>query len=437
MPAQLVPQLNGFAHFEAQVFLPTQAAYVNIDPLLVFQTAGLTENALNGTARYTIRYSTGSLDFVDKILSMAKADGNPLIRFRMGYGSMEKMLWHPWQSGLIIKHDSIPINVGDNAGHLVEVEVADAIFIMGRSNKTVARNGTLSSIVQQIAQENSLPAVIEPTQGQFNFVQNFMDDTRFVQTRLVPRAVSTSGHGNYLFYTQDGVLHFHSPDYQSTYLEMSYYESPYMSMGEGDTAQMLIDQGVSGIRLIAQDPYTGQGNTVDSDPAKALRLAKGIYRLDKIPSSQLNLPYHLGSNGPKDAEAIAQNFYERTRFINQKITLKLQKTIGIRAGNFLNLVISPSSQKVSTWSGVWFVAETSYAIKEGALALTLSLVRGEVTQNLSNIVAQLPNLQLVPEQDAPGRDLSLRSVQSSDLTVGSGNETSSTKPVLDATTLPV
>jgi len=439
MPAQLTRALTGFAHFETEVLLPNETQNQVINQMLVFNQAVLTDNVLDGLGRYTIRYTTATLDYVEKILSAAKADGTPKIRFRVGYGEPQKIVWKPWRTTLLIKHDNMPVNIGDQAGHMVEMLTADDLFTAGRANKTVARKGTVANMVATIADENGLSAVIEATQGTYTIIQNFIDDTSFIRERLLPRATSTSGHGNYLFFVRDGVLHFHSPDYQSDYVEFRYYESSGVSMGQADVGQMLIDAGASGTVLIAYDPYSGQAREAESDPTKALRLADGIFRLDKIPGMALNIPYHIGANGPAEAVSIGQNKYERARLETQRINMHIDKIIDLRAGDFINLVVAPSSKRTSTCSGLWLVSETNYTIKAGTIGLIAELVRGEVTQNLSNTVAALPNLQLVPEQNAPGRDLNVRQVQSSEQTVGAEKETSSTglRRVLDANKLPV
>lgn len=438
MPVKIVPELSGFAHFDTEIILPDKSSSVALAQGLVFQQASLSENVLTGEAVYTIRYATSSLDFVEKIVSAAKADGNPLVRFRQGYGEPQKIDWKPWITGLLVSHNSMPVGTGDQAGHIVDLTVSDTIFSAGRTNKTVARSGKISAIVQQIASENGVEAVVEETKGEFSYIQSYQDDIRFIRQRLQPRATSATGHGNYLFYMRDNVLHFHSPDYQTNYLELHYYESPQMNMGQTDAGQRLFDEGVSGVRLVAYDPYTGQSKEVASEAEKALRLAKGIYRLDKITNGQLNLVYHLGANGPDEAVAIAQNTYENTRLKHQRMSMKLSKLIDIRAGDFLNVVISPASKRASTWGGVWLVTQTVYLIQKGAVSSTVALARGEVMPNLNNTVAQIPNLQLVPEQEAPGRDLNVREVQSSGQTAGAESTASSNgyATVLDATTLP-
>lgn len=438
MPAKIAPELKGFSHFDTEILLADPSAKVTLNQMLVFEQASLVENVITGKAQYTIRYSTSTLDFVEGILSAAKADGTPRVRFRQGYGEPQNIDWKPWITGLLIKHDSMPVNIGESAGHVVDMLIADDIFTAGRSNKTIARTGTISSIVSQIASENKLSAVIEDTQGEFAYVQSYLDDVRFIK-RLQARATSKNGRGNYLFYVRDGVLHFHSPEYQSNYLELRYYESPQMSMGQADTGQMLFDDGISGTRLIAYDPYTGDSKEFASDPQKALRLAKGIYRLDKVTSGQLNIPYHVCANGPEDAIALGQNIYERSRMGSQHINMALQKIIDIRAGDFLNVTIAPSPQRTSAWGGVWFVEATTYLIKGGSVSSNIALSRGEVTPNRSSTVAQVPNLQLTPEQEAPGHDLSLREIQSSNQTAIPENATSNSghATVLDATTLPV
>ena len=70
--------------------------------------------------------------------------------------------------------------------------------------------------------------------------------------------------------------------------------------------------------------------------------------------------------------------------------------------------------------------------------MVCSLQRGEIQQFQAATTVQAPDLQLVPQTDAPGQDLNLRTAQSSNQTRGAGNRTSTSvfSTVVDANTVP-
>ena len=423
MPAKNSPEPTGFAQVQAQLLVPGQTQPLNLDTILVFKEASFKENVFSGIAEYTLTYATTSLDFVEKALKACELSGTPQLQFRYGFGDATHMRWLAWQTGLVKQVTSMPLNVGQQAGHNVLIHVGNALYTATRAKKTVIRKGFISDIVNQIATENGLQVVIEPTQNQFFYIQSYMDDVSFITARLQPRAANAKGFGNYVFYVRDDILHFHTPDYQATYSEFDYYDSPHHHMGENSLGQLLYDEGVSGTRLVVHDPYTAQTKELFSDPTKALTLANTLPQFDSVVNGQRNITYHLSQNQPEESVNIGQNLYERARMNAFKATITTDKIFDVRAGNFMNLVVSPSNKQTSTWSGVYLVLDTTYVIKQGAISAILTVTRGETSTTLGQINTQGPDNQLTPQTSAPGHPINLRDMQDSQVTKGAPTTT--------------
>jgi hypothetical protein len=423
MAAQL-EQIAGQALTEFELILPNQPAIPLSASLVTYLGSTLTETVY-GAKSYSHRFTTVLPEFVNDLLRSAMVGATPRLRFRIGLGQPQTVMWLPWQEHIIINYPAIIEGVSKQAGHVLEINTSDVLFVIARVNKTVVRKGTISSIVQRIADENGVEAVIEPTNGEFLYIQSYIDDVQFIRQRMLPRATNNRGRGNYLFFVKDNVLHFHSPDYQSTIKELQYYQHAYRALHQIDRSQQLWDDGVSGTRTIVYDPYTGQIKEITSDPQKALRLSDGIYHLDSVKGAQRNIFYHLSSNRPEEAVYIGQNTYEQARMATYEVDLDLDKTLTYRMGDFIRLVISQQDSKTSPWSGLYFVVGTTSVIDQNAVTTKLLVKRGEIQRDMNNVVTQTANSQLVPEVEAPGQDLNIREAQTSVLTKGAGKQLSS------------
>jgi hypothetical protein len=421
--ATQIQQVEGQAVVSFELNLPQQPTLPLTDGLVTYTGSELVEDVF-GKKEYRHRFSTLIPEFVNDILRTAMASGTPTFRFRLGLGNPKQTIWLPWQDHFIVHYGAVAEGISKQSGHSLEITTSDAFFKIARVNKTAAHKGTISSIVQALADENKLEAVIEPTSGEFLYVQNFVDDVKFIRERLVRRAVNEKGRGNYLFFILDNVLHFHSPDYQTSVKELQYFQQPGSLLVLSDRSQQLWDDGVSGTRLIVYDPLTGETKEHLSDPTKALRYAKGIYQLDSVKGSELNLFYHLGANRPEEAKAIGQNTYEHARLNTFELNVDFDKNISIRTGDIVSLIVTQQSQKTSPWSGLYLVTGTMYTIVQNAVTLKLLLRRGEIQPDLNNVVTQVANQQLVPQAEAPGQDLNIGDAQSSALTKGAGSQQS-------------
>ena len=384
------------------------------------------------------RFVTQQVDIVDKSIKSLMADGTPLVRWRIGFVTEGKSMWLPWQEHQIVHCSAMIKGLGNNAGHNFEISTADRLFTVNRSTKILSRKGKISDMVKQMASDAGVEAVVEPTVGTFAYIQVNESDVEFINRRLVHRCLNDKGRGQYLLYMRDNVLHFHTPDYQTEIKEIAYFDTPFKGMVQNDRSQQLFDVGIAGTRCIAYDPYTGQTNEVVSDPEKYLRLADGIYRMDKVPNGVQTMTYHLSQNEPQEVSALAQNVYSFGRAKTFEISADLTRSMNIRVGDILRFVLSPQKEKTSPWSGYYIVAGVCRTVAKETLRTLYTLRRGEIVQDRTTVTQPNTASQLIPETTAPGQDINPSVTQNSILTVGAGKQESSTvyATVEDAQKLP-
>lgn len=418
-----IQQLDGEAVVNFEITLPQQPP-IPLTPSIVTYIGSTLMEDVFGMKEYRHTFGTMLPDFFNSIIRSAMATGTPAFRFRLGVGQPNNITWLPWQEHYIVHCSAKLEGISKTSGHIVELTTSDAFHVMKRAKKTAARKGTISDIVQAIASENSLQAVVEPTMGEYLFVQSHSDDFSFVHERMIQRAANAKGRGNYLFFILDNVLHFHTADYQTTVKQLHYYKQPHIGLVQVDRSQQLWSQGVSGTRLIAHDPLTGESIEVLSAPDKTLRYADGIYALDTIAKSQRTILRHISANRLQETVAAAQNAYENARLNTFEISADFDKSITVRTGDIVDLVISQQTEKTSSWSGNYLVTAVVYTIAQNAVSLKLIIRRGEIQPDTSNVTVNATNQQLVPEQQAPGQDINTQDAQGSSETRGVGAQSS-------------
>ena len=423
MPEPVQPT-EGLALLQHQLVLSQSKRLLFDSSRVVFVDAEFKDDVYGvGTGLHTFR--TADPNFLDAV-KQAMSDANPIMQFRLGFGSPNNMFWLPWQEHVIVKYYAKYEGIGTSAGHLLVFKTDNSLTRFERSNKVIVRKGTIAEIVQAIAAENNLQFVVEPTDEKFMLYQTFQDDTRFIRERLLCRAITKTGRGGFYFFIRDNVLHFHTADYQSTARQMNYYNSFGRELTITDISQdpELWDSGVAGIRVISHNPNTGETKEIESDPNKALRLAESLYQFGNVINGQWNVPYHASFNPTIEANAIAQFSYQRSRQRIFKCSLTIDKTIAIRHGDLLNLSIT-QTQKASSHSGLYYVTSAAHIVKKQAITSVYTLERGEVRGQDQSLSAQNAQRQLVPESKAPGEDPNILEIQSSEQTKGSGNQSSS------------
>ena len=415
----------GFIDFELKLPDDTVVTSLSVFPLL----SVITESVFSyGDAQISFRVNNTL--FHNKILRALNSAGNPLIRFRWGTGDGSIMAWTPWQLHYVLDHQAVFEGVGTTAGHLIKLHTKDMLHSIDRSSRTAPFKGSVSDIVQTIANNNGLnDCVIEPTSGQGVWIQSYEGDFAFVRRRLIRRARSKRGRGNYFLYVRDNVLHFHTLEYQTAVKDMAYYSSPSTFLEAFEMTQAKIPDGSAGARVINYDPFTGEARENNSDPNKAIKLGNSIARLDKISAGQRNIQEHKIHIRDEEAgsEALAQNAYEYARAESYQLKLSGNKLALIRPGELLRLAIDPSAGNVSTWSGLYLTVSAQQTIDKGVISSVYVLQRGEqqVMGSGNSSVGSYGVDSVQDDQSAPGYAISLPDAQSSGVTKGAGQVLSS------------
>lgn len=414
---------EGNATVDYKLVLPDKRT-IAFDPSYVTFIDAEIKNDVYASGKGLHTFRTLDPVFLDTV-KVAMSTANPLLEFRIGFGTPTSKFWLPWQQHIITKYSARFEGIGSAAGHLLIFSTADNLVRLERSNKVLARKGTAAEIVKAIADENNMDSVVEPTDGKFLLYQSFLDDIRFIRSRLLPRAINQVGHGGYYFFIRDNVLHFHTPDYQSTVREMNYYDGFGGELTVDDTSQepTLWDSGVAGANVVGYDAYTGQSQEISARPDDALRLSDYIYSFDSVPNGARNLFYHLSTNPPVEMNAMAQYSYQRSRqrIFNTRITLS--KTIEIRHGDLLNVGIV-QNKGASSHSGFYLVTAASHIVKKQAVTSLYALSRGEFRGSAKSLSVQNAQNQLFPETKAPGLFPNILEIQSSESTKGAGKQSS-------------
>lgn len=426
----------GTAQVDYRLTLP-DSTYLTFDPTKVsFNEAQVLDN-INGQSSATHVLVTSDPNFLAALKS-AMVGADPILNFRVGFGTAQNMFWLPWQQHLITDSYAKFESMGKGAGHLIIIHSENNFARISRSTRVVTRKGAISDMVIAIATDAGLDFVVEPTNGQFMLIQSFTDDTDFLFNRLVPRAVNASSIGDYLCFIKDNVLHFHTMGYQTTVGVADYYSGVGCSFIAQDLSELPAawNNGIAGVNVIMQDPITGTSREVASNPANVYKLAQSIYNFDSVKSGSANFRYHLGYNPVLELSALAQSAYAKARRQTFKSTMTLDKIISIRHGDLINALVNQQGSTSSDTTGFYLVTGTFYHVKKGEVISVYTLERGETAPQRGSVSVQNNENQLVPVSDAPGQSPSLLAAQSSQITKGAGqtNSNSSYSPVLDPNT---
>lgn len=414
--------VEGQAFVNYELLLPSSNTLGLNSSIVRFDSAHISENVY-GYGVSDLAIHTVSADYADRVLKALEANGTPLLRFRLGTGTSDNVVWSPWQLHYVKRYSGLFEGVGPTAGHFINLHTVDILGQIDRSSRTSAHRGKVSDIVTKIADRNGISdRVIEPTDTEGLWIQSYCGDFDFVRRRMVRIARSTRGRGNYLFFMRDNVLHFHTVDYQSEVKNFAYYNSAASRLEMTDLPQERISAGSAGVRLVGHDPYTGQSQEVNSVPGNATRFSNWISRLDNVSGAQRNFPFHLSENRGLEAVNLAQNMYESARAETYRLRFQTSKTRPLRAGDILNIDLDPKSGQSSTWSGLWLVASAEHLVRKSQLTSVYILHRGELTalKGQSNALLDQGINLLEDEQNAPGYDLNLQTARASQLTTGSG-----------------
>ncbi len=398
-------------------FLGTNVAFIK---------AEFTETS-KGFSYAVFTVETSTRDYVDNFLSNTMAGETPILRWRLGFGTPGgAATWMMPQDYIIQSYGAVREGIGNQSGYFVKIKTADQLWAINRIKRTTARQGSVSDIVQQIADFYKLAAVIEPTKVTGGYVQSFQSDYRFILERLVPRAVNAQKRGNYQFYVRDGTLHFHTIDFQASLKEFSYYDSPGTKLVQIDKTQDNVEIGSAGVRNVVIDPYTGDASEILASPQNTLRLANTAPDVENLGGAELNLMSSLGTNRLPDAQAINSNMFESSGIQSYNLQLTVPKTIYFRANDIVRMVIQPKAGATPLWNGLYHTSQVVYIVDKSSITASVDLHRGEYSSSGDSFaaLAQVDQTAIQPQRAAGGQDPNLVSVVSSVLTKGSGNTVS-------------
>ncbi len=405
-------------------------ASVILDPGAVIHQSSVLHETVYGVSSALHTFNAITTDYVDDLLRQSMSTGTPRLRFRLGVGDPDTAFWLPWQDHVIVNYAAALISGNETAGHTINIATADPLHLLRRETRAAAHNGPISRIVEDILDRFGLfDRVIEPTDGPGAYVQSFSTDEQFIRERLLPRARNPRNRGAYYFYARDGVVHFHCADYQAGFGQIVYYQSNQDSLALADHSQTLLPEGAADASIIVHDPYTGKSSQLSAAPGAALRLAEAVYATAKLLSTGPNLDAHLSANSMAHALNRAQNAYESARRRTFTVKANLVKTIGLRAGDIIRLVIAPREDRTSPWTGLYLLAGVGHKIDSGEITTEYTFERGEIApirQAVSGWAGPADNEddELVSELEAPGEDVNLSEVNASGLTKGAGQQES-------------
>ena len=415
---------NGTGQVDYRLALP-DSTYLTFDPTRVSFNEAQVWDDVYGQGKATHVLLTSDPNFMAALKS-SMTGANPILNFRLGFGTPQDTFWLPWQQHIITDSYAKFEGIGTAAGHLVIIHSENNFARMRRSERVIMRKGAISDMVIAIATDAGLDYVVEPTNGQFMLAQSFTNDIAFLFNRLVPRAVNTSSVGDYLCFIRDNVLHFHTLGYQASPKVVDYYSGVGCSFITQDQSELAAawDNGIAGVNIIMQDPVTGAAKQIASDPAQVYKLAASIYDFDSVENGSASIRYHLGYNPVLELAALAQSAYAKARRQTFKSTMTLNKIISIRHGDLLNALVTQQAATASDTSGYYLVSGTYYNVQRGAITSVYSLERGETAPQRGSAAVQNSDNQLTPASAAPGQPLNLLSSQSSEITKGAGQTSS-------------
>lgn len=382
-----------------------------------------------GISNATFFVQSATRDYVDKLLKEAQADKTPRMRWRLGIGFPDGAAeWIPWQDHIIRSSGSALEGLGAASGYTTILKTADVLWEIDRINRTSARKGKISEIVQAVVDRYGLPSVIEPTKTNGLYYQSYISDFQFIKQRMVPRALNDKGRGNYQFYIRDGTLHFHTIDYQAELKDFVYYGSPGSKLTVQDQAQELIDEGAAGVRVVFYDPYTGKFGAESSNPEHTLRLSNTSPDTLKLAGAERNIMLTVGTNRDIDPASITSNVFESAKSGVYTLTLMIPKTLFFRANDLCRITIQPDNKQVPPSSGTYQVYKIVHSVDKTSLVSEVVLRRGEfLSKDKTHGDLQKSGESVIqPSRGAEGQDPNFKSVASSAITKGSGKQMSRT-----------
>jgi hypothetical protein len=388
---------------------------------------------VNGPATSVTVVLTHDSSYVNRLMHTVMSSGDPDVLVRLGLGTPGNFFYTPWQQHVITHFSAVPHSIGERDGFQVKIHTADVLSRIDRVNyKAVARKGKISAIVEQIAADQQIVSVVEPTVGVVSLIQSFESDFDFIIQRLAGRALNSKGRGNYRLYVKDNALHFHTIDYQASVKDLNYFfKSSAFQLIMTDRSQECLMHGAAGVKAVLYDTLTGEIRTSESKAENVLKLGNSTPDFSGVTGAARPLLMHVGQNLVADCDGVVQSMYERERSQMYELLLMTSKTSTLRVNDLLSINLNPTPSKVSPWTGYYAVSSVKHIIEKGDLVSSFILNRGETNTNQGDF-AGLKSIDLKTisgANDAPGQSLNVKEVESSALT--RGPESSRVRTVLN------
>lgn len=365
------------------------------------------EDALNTSSRHSHVFVVNDGRYVEQLLRDLSLTGLPLIQVRLGViNGLGSIQWYPWQEH-VLRDYSVKT---ENNGHLVTLHSEDTLALMDRDPRVRPHRGKISDIARAIVDFYRINQIIEPTFGQWAYVQGRQTDLDFIN-RLRPRAINESGQGAYRMFMRDNIFHLHSPAYQANLHTFEYYTSPSNEMLFSDKSQLVMQEGSGGVRLAMHNPLTGESKMVESTTIATPRFGNELPDVvGALKNNAIIRPYHSTPNQVDEAKSLAQGYYDGVRQQMLGLIVTFHGGFLAQVGDVVDMVIG-GENKGSPWGGLYEVGRMIKTISQGSVTTSMTLSRGEFYVPGANQTA-VPGAIPVNINGAEGRPITRSSVLS-------------------------
>jgi hypothetical protein len=362
-------QVDGTFQVQIGLKLPYGGGGYQTVPDLVHEKSDIT-SAINQPTRHIHQFSTVNLDVVDLLTKNSVLQNTPEVNVRIGVTQGQGIFWFQWQHHILLFTDIVPLG----KGYSVSFVTADFLEAAKRQYVTKYYTGTISSMVETIAHLNGLNHVVEPTEGNWSFIQSAQTDADFL-AKLAFRSVNKFGRGGFRFFVLDNVLHFHSLDYAATIRNANVFSLSGTKVVLSSRVQDAVDEGAPGVNVLGIDPYEGATYSIKSDPTKVVN--HGNQAPDLTQLNPTLMAFHPSANRVEELKAIAQSKYDFARADLMNCTLTVEKGYPIQINDLIRVTLNSASAQQSPWGGLYTVVAVSHVITKGTSTSTIKLQRGE------------------------------------------------------------
>ncbi len=306
------------------------------------------------------------------------------VYFRIGVEDFDGfMYWWEWEEHYITGYKLHP----PRKNEVVELTVFtnDFLTLWQGANRLISRSGSTSSIAGEIAKYYGMEkrSFIEESSVSGEWLQSGQSDLDFLLKRMMPRSMNKDGIGGYVLYAKQDNFFFCTPSYtsaQGQYLS-NLWVIPYSAKTKGGspTHNTIVQEykypraynaGGNGYSLSVCDPYNPPTFPSASEYRdNAVRL--GEYTPERLQGEgKTPKPYHIGVNGEKEAQAIAQHVYADSARFTFDLAIRIVNNIQPKLGDYVYFASDGPS------NGLYLVNFLRVSYEDGSLTSFLGLSRG-------------------------------------------------------------